>query len=272
MTDRTTKHRAIGLLQELGLKEYEAKSFVALSRCSQATAKEISEISDVPRTRVYDAARVLETKGLVEVQHTSPQVFRAVPISEAITTIKDEYDRRTDELKQLLDQLEQTAAEPETDTVQEVWSLAGREAIATRTQTLINDATEEVVFVVGDESAMTDGIVQSLQAATQRDADVLIGVSGDTLKQTVTDTLPNAKVFASGLEWLRGPDQDETIIISRLLLADRSAILVSSFNSTPPMDHQQEQAIFGEGFENGLVTVGRRLMATGLASGADPGI
>ncbi|MFT4923715.1 MAG: sugar-specific transcriptional regulator TrmB, partial [Haloarculaceae archaeon] len=51
MTEISNQDEAIELLQELGLKEYEAKCFVALCRLPQGTAKDISEISDVPRTR-----------------------------------------------------------------------------------------------------------------------------------------------------------------------------------------------------------------------------
>ena len=74
--DGNSNHtKAIELLQELGLKQYEAKSFVALSRLPSGTAKEMSEVSEVPRTRIYDAIRVLESKGLVEIQHSNPQRF-----------------------------------------------------------------------------------------------------------------------------------------------------------------------------------------------------
>ena len=83
MSTDDTVDEAIEVLQQLGLKEYEAKCFVGLSRLSTGTAKQISEITDVPRTRVYDAIRVLEAQGLVEIQHSSPQQFRAVPLAEA---------------------------------------------------------------------------------------------------------------------------------------------------------------------------------------------
>ncbi|MFC7078815.1 TrmB family transcriptional regulator [Halorussus caseinilyticus] len=79
MVDTDNQEQAAGLLQQLGLKEYEARCFVALTRKATATAKEISEIADVPRTRVYDAIRVLEAQGLVEIQHTNPRQYRAVP-------------------------------------------------------------------------------------------------------------------------------------------------------------------------------------------------
>jgi len=53
MADVSNKEQAVELLQELGLKEYEARSFVALSRQQQGTAKDISDSSSVPRTCVY---------------------------------------------------------------------------------------------------------------------------------------------------------------------------------------------------------------------------
>ena len=69
MSTEDTLNKAVTALQELGLKEYEAQCFVGLSRLPSGTAKQLSEITDVPRTRVYDAIRLLEAQGLVEVQH-----------------------------------------------------------------------------------------------------------------------------------------------------------------------------------------------------------
>jgi hypothetical protein len=51
-----------------------------------------------------------------------------------------------------------------------------------------------------------------------------------------------------------------------LLLIDRSAILVSSIMP----ETKEEQAIFGEGFGNGLVVIARRLMSQGLLTARDP--
>jgi len=86
---------AVEVLQQLGLKEYEARCFVGLSRLNTGTAKQLSELTEVPRTRVYDAIRVLEAKGLVEIQHSSPRQFRAVPLDEATETW-DQYEGRVE--------------------------------------------------------------------------------------------------------------------------------------------------------------------------------
>lgn len=79
--------------------------------------------------------------------------------------------------------------------------------------------------------------------------------------------VPDATTFRSELEWLHGETAPENeTVIERLLLIDRSTISVSSV--TP--DTEDEQAIFGEGFGNGLVGIGPQLMAQGLISARDP--
>lgn len=272
MTDQTTQDDAVALLQQLGLKEYEAKSFVALTRLPQGTAKDIGDISEVPRTRVYDAVRVLQSKGLVEVQHGNPQRFRAVSIAEAVETLRSEYDERIESLRQTLQGLEPAAVQPEEDATHEVWALSGGQAITTRTQESITEADQEVVMVIGDDSFLDAEFVESLQAAHERGVSVIVGTISEALRAHVQDALPDVEVFVSGLEWLNSgvlPGDDTEL--GRLLLVDRETILVSTFTPGPADGRQYEQAVFGHGFDNGLVTVARRLLVTGLLPSAGPG-
>lgn len=117
MNGHSQRERATDLLQSLGLKEYEAKCFVALSRVDSGTAKDVSELSEVPRTRVYDAVRVLETKGLVETQHSNPQRFRAVSIEEATHTLRDEYEDRVTDLEDALHDIQPATQDDEYEDV-----------------------------------------------------------------------------------------------------------------------------------------------------------
>jgi sugar-specific transcriptional regulator TrmB len=265
MNTHETVDEAVEVLQQLGLKEYEAKCFVGLSRLPTGTAKQLSEITDVPRTRVYDAVRVLEAQGLVEVQHTSPQKFRAVPLEEATETLRDQYEDRVDRLTRALERTDPVEGTDE-DSVQEVWSMSGTDAIANRSNQLIGDAAEEVVLVLGDEALLTAELVDSL-IGLGSGVDLLIGAPTDALEARVHDAVPNATTFVSGLDWLRSEGgTDEDLAIGRLLLVDRSTILVS----TLVPDTGEEQAIFGGGFRNGLVVISRRLLAQGLLPQRDP--
>ncbi|WP_255196532.1 TrmB family transcriptional regulator [Halorarius litoreus] len=265
MTTTDSLEDAIEVLQQLGLKEYEARCFVGLSRLHTGTAKRLSEMTEVPRTRVYDAIRVLEAQGLVEIQHSSPQQFRAVPLDEATETLRDQYEARVDRLHNALDTVEIVDEDDETP-VQQVWAMSGRDAIENRTNQLIEKASEEIVLVLGDESLLTEELVARLNDVGD-EVTLLIGALTEPLQAQIQTAVPNATTFISGLEWLHGEDvtEDETAI-GRLLLVDRSTILVSSI--VP--GSKTEQAVFGEGFGNGLVVISRRLMAQGLLTARDP--
>lgn len=272
MNDTSNQDQAIELLKQLGLKEYEAKSFVALARRPRGTAKDISETSEVPRTRVYDAIRALESKGLVETQHSNPQIFRAVSIDEAVNTLQTEYVRRMESLRSALNGLETLDEYGAQEATHEVWALSDNQGITSRTQQLIEGATEELILVIGHESIFTEQLVEQLQSAQERGVNVIIGTVDEDFQAAVQDAIPDVEVFVSGLDWLsRSPLPDDETEISRLLLADREAILVSSFTEIREGSREHEQGIFGRGFDNGLVTIARRLMATGLLFEDDPG-
>lgn len=256
---------AIETLQELGLKEYEARCFVGLTRLNTGTARTLSDLTEVPRSRVYDAIRILEAKGLVEIQHSSPQKFRAVSLAEATETLRDQYEERIDRLQGSLESIS-AVDEDEESAIQEVWAMSGRQAIENRTEQLLETADGEVVLVIGDESLLTENLVETLNGLDDN-IELTIGTLTESLRDQVRDAVPRATLFVSGLEWLHGTDSavDDTAI-GRLLLVDRSTILVSSI--VP--DTGNEQAIFGEGFGNGLVVIARRLMAQGLIPARDP--
>ena len=254
---------AVSVLQQLGLKEYEAECFVGLSRLSAGTAKQLSEITEVPRTRIYDAVRVLEAQGLVEIQHKSPQQFRAVPLDEGIETLRDQYQDRVDRLETLLQGLDNVKPGDDEPT-QEVWSLTGSTAVENRIEKLLGGADSEVVFVIGHAELLTEDLVACLDAI-HPDVDLLVGTVSESLRDRVQELVPDARTFVSGLEWLNDPDEAD-VSIGRLLLVDRSTILVSTVD--PETD--EEHAVFGGGFRNGLVVISRRLMARGLIPERDP--
>lgn len=103
---------------------------------------------------------------------------------------------------------------------------------------------------------------------------MVVGTLTEKLRDRVTTVVPDATVFHSGLEWLDSSslDHEGETTITRLLLVDRSTILVSTAHERPTGEIESEQAVFGRGFNNGLVVIARRLMATGLRPTQDPGI
>lgn len=250
--------KAVEVLQQLGLKEYEAKCFVGLSRLSTGTAKQLSEVTDVPRTRVYDAIRVLEAQGLVEIQHSSPQQFRAVPIEEATETLRDRYEERVERVGRALEDTE--SLDPGADEpAHEVWTLRGAEAIGNRTTQLVEEATEEVILVLGHESLAEAHLSETLGSVGNEVA-LYVGAVDEPLREALQELVPGAETFVSGLEWLKSEDTETDPAVGRILLVDKSTMLVSTVTAAEGEDH----AVYAKGFTNGIVVVARRLMTRGI--------
>ncbi|EMA46697.1 TrmB family transcriptional regulator [Halococcus saccharolyticus] len=263
------EQEAVELLQNLGLKEYEAKCFVALTRLPSGTAKDISDIAAVPRTRVYDAVRVLESDGLVAIQHGNPQRFRALSVEEAVDILGERYTDRIDDLERTLHEVEPHDGE-ETRSSQEVWALSGREAIEARTTQIVAETTKELIFIVGAETALTEKLYDTLGATAERDVDVLVGAVSSGARDRFRDRLPEAEVFETELDWLNEPEEEDEPSIGLLVMVDRNVLLVSSQTDHGSGEQPTESAVYGRGFSNGLVVIARRLLARGLLAERDP--
>jgi len=81
----------IGNLEKLGLTENEAKAYVGLVSLREATAREIHEVTNVPRAKIYEILNALAKKGYLEVRQGSPTYFRAVDPKEVIEEIRDDF-------------------------------------------------------------------------------------------------------------------------------------------------------------------------------------
>ncbi|MFB6297571.1 MAG: TrmB family transcriptional regulator [Salinirussus sp.] len=203
MSDVPPQRRAVEDLQQVGLKEYEAKCFVALTQMTDGTARSISERIDIPRTRVYEAARVLEERGLIQVQHSSPKRYRAIDYDEAVEVFRSRYESRFEELEGTLASLD-AETDPSADSdSREVWSLTDRSAIQSRTRTLLDDATGEVVLVVGDDRVISGGLLDALQVAADRDVDVIVGAGTEDIRDVLGDAVQGVEAFESTLPWLQ---------------------------------------------------------------------
>ncbi|MDY7080847.1 MAG: TrmB family transcriptional regulator, partial [Halobacteria archaeon] len=119
-----------------------------------------------------------------------------------------------------------------------------------------------------------DSILESLREASEKGVSVVIGVKNDEIREKYEEKLPSVEIFVSGLEWLTEPTDEIDTSIGRMILVDKKTILTSSVNQTSEnIDDEQKQmekAVFGTGFDNGLVVIARRLMSTGLLPADDP--
>lgn len=247
--DGTGRPGAVALMQEFGFTEYQARAFVSLLELGTATAKQVSEASEVPRTRVYDAMEQLHDRGLVDIQYATPKVY-APPSREAVVR---RFERETDatlrQFESALDSLETGRSHPDE---RGVWTVAGREAVVDRLTELVVGAEASVDIAVG-EGRLTDDCLSKLAAAGRRGVTVRTGRVPASVGGPIDEAVPGAESVDAGPDWAATP-------VGTLLLVDGRRAMVSVVpDGADAAD--RETAVWGSGRLNPLVVVLRAVLA-----------
>jgi len=92
-------------LKDFGLNSYEAKLWTALLSRGVATAGELSDIANVPRSRSYDVLESLERKGFVIMKLGKPIKYIAVPPAEVLERVKKNIQEDAIRQEKVIDSL-----------------------------------------------------------------------------------------------------------------------------------------------------------------------
>ncbi|NHN47316.1 TrmB family transcriptional regulator [Halostella sp. JP-L12] len=242
-----TEEQAVKLLEELGITEYEARCFVALSRVPKATAKEVSELSDVPRSRVYDAVDRLHRRGLVDVQQSEPREYRSISKESAIEILRDDYESTLDAVDEALSDLRKSEELEDTG----AWAIADQDHVSNRIATLVEDAESEIYVLVADDRMIDGKLCELLSVAADHDLTVLVEVSSEDARAAIADEAPAATVAVTDLA--KDPAKTEEKWLGRMLMVDRRSVLLSAVTESALPGQLEETAIWASGHDHGLV-------------------
>jgi sugar-specific transcriptional regulator TrmB len=238
---------AIEQLERFGLSAYAARTFVALASLGTGTARDISQVSDVPRTRVYDAVDELHDRGLVDILQSSPKQFWAISAETASRTFEHELENRTDILRAALSELEPIERRTEQ---RGVWTVDGQRSVTDRVIEFFENAEEEIVYMTV-EDLLTDDLIDALSEAAARGVSIKLGGVSAPVQERIQDDIPGATMFESLWVW-------SDTSAGRLMMIDGRKTLVSALVNgadASPSDPRSETAIWGEGDRNSLVVV-----------------
>jgi sugar-specific transcriptional regulator TrmB len=144
----------VEVLKSFGLSDYEAKALVALVSRGTLTAKEVSEISGIPRTSVYDVMNSLLSKGLVE-SFGKPRRFKALNVSDIISVLSRRVSENIEILRRELSKLE-------TEEIDVIRVYRG-EMVLEKLRELVEGAKMEIVGVL---SYIPESVADILRRAT----------------------------------------------------------------------------------------------------------
>lgn len=243
-----TEDDAVDALQALGCREYEAKCFVALTRLPNGTAREVSETTEIPQSRVYDAMEDLEAKGLIEVHFSTPKRFRAVPLTEAVAWFRDRFERQLEQFEQSIESLAPLTPRTVEDEPK-VWSLNGLEAIRVRVNNLLQSANREVVIYIDSEEQFNREMLRTVDTAT--DVEVRVLTPTAELKAFAESVLnAGATVAVIDLPVGSTTQDEQTGSPMTVVLVDGSSVLLRTRSRDT---ETSDEAIIVEGRQNGVV-------------------
>ncbi len=238
---------ALEQLEAFGLSAYAAQTFVALVSLGEGTAQDVSAVSEVPRTRVYDAAGELHDHGLVDIQHSNPRRFAPISAETTGRKFQQEFAHRVNVLTDALDNLEPVSRSAEQ---RGVWTVTGQEAVTDRVVTFIEEATDEIVYMTV-EDLLTEECLDALRAAADHGVTVRLAGVSSAVQEDIQQEIPEIEPFESIWEWADLP-------AGRLLMVDQEKTLASvlvSGNGNHLPEPRDETAIWGTGETNSLVVV-----------------
>ncbi|HXG75991.1 MAG TPA: helix-turn-helix domain-containing protein [Gaiellaceae bacterium] len=89
----------IRTLSELGLTNYEARVYLALTRRGSSTAAETQRVAGIPRQRIYDVLASLVTRGLAATRPGQVTKYVAMPPADAIERLVSDHRQRLERLE-----------------------------------------------------------------------------------------------------------------------------------------------------------------------------
>ena len=169
------------------LNLYEVKVWTALLSRGTSTAGELSNISDVPRSRTYDILESLEKKGFIIMKLGKPIKFVALKPDEVVERVKKNLVKYTQERTKRLDGLKEDEVLVEltnifTKGIKFVepsdlsGSLKGRQNLYNHLDMMIRDAEKTITIVTTAEglNRKFEALMPSLEKCKKRGVKIRI--------------------------------------------------------------------------------------------------
>ncbi len=194
-------------LKDFGLNSYESKLWIALLSRGVSTAGELSDISNVPRSRAYDVLESLEKKGFIIVKVGKPIKYLAVPPAEVVERVKKKVSEEAEQRTKVLSQLKDSDILGELNTLHtegiklvdptdKSGAFRGREKIHEHLATMIKNAKKSITLMLSKDGAERkyELLAASLKKAERTGVDVKVSVPAVTNKEIVGNYSKIAKV------------------------------------------------------------------------------
>lgn len=196
------KQSVMDALKAIGLNLYERKLWIALLSKGTATAGELADLSNVPRSRCYDVLESLADKGFVIIQPAKPMRYVTIKPKEAIERAKARLMQKTEEMIERLDKLKSSEVMKELESIYSesikvikpedlAGALRGRDAMLEHVGSLINNAKKSVIALTTEQGLqeLYERYGKTLKRAANKGVKIKIAVPASKRIQPIIQEL-----------------------------------------------------------------------------------
>ena len=249
---------AVESLRDLGLTEYEAKTYTALVKIRSGTASDIHTVSGIPRSAVYGALSKLEERGTIEIQSAKPMRYRANPPETALEKLKNNFIAESEDALLLLEEIYQTQKIEARE--EAVWTISGVKNVSDKIIEMIRGAQDDIIFAASYPSFhevakiypifknMKDAIINKIEQG------VPVRVTGSLNEglEEIAKEIPGAQI--------RAFPADKSMASGGLLITDGNETLITIVSENVNTGICDLVAIYTEGV--GAVSIFKHFVET----------
>lgn len=258
------KQSVMDALKAIGLNLYERKLWIALLSKGTATAGELADLSNVPRSRCYDVLESLADKGFVIIQPAKPMRYVAIKPKEAIERAKTRLKQKTEEMIERLERLKGSEVMRELEAIYSEsikivkpedfsGALRGRDALLEHVGSLINNARKSIIAITTDQGLkdLYERYGKALKRAANKGVDIKIVVPVSKRVQPIVSELSKIAQIRD-ISNVHGIGKKST----RFFAIDGKHFVMSLTNDTKTKPHEdigfwaQSDHVAGEFFDS----------------------
>lgn len=219
-------------LKGIGLNLYERRLWVALLAKGVATAGELSEIANVPRSRTYDVLQTLADRGFVIVQTSKPLKYVAISPDEALDKVKENLKRDLNQKTERIDKLKSSSLIRELKEIHKkglqlvspedlTGALKGRYAVLQQMDSMLKNASSSVDIVTTPSglNELFENHISVLKKLKEKGVKIKIAAKTD-------DNSSDAIKALSGVAEIRAISGKELPLSGRFYLVDDSQMMM----------------------------------------------
>ncbi len=149
-------------LQELGFSQYEISCYLTLAGNHPINGSQLSKLSGIARSRIYDVLRNMSKKGLV--QEIDNGLYVPLPADELVRRLRNQFEGNINKLE---NQLKENSRG---DGFEYIWTLVGYQTVLDRAVDMIRSSRKELYVRLFPKAARV--LDPHLHQAEQRGVDI----------------------------------------------------------------------------------------------------